>query len=102
MSAGERWETLFNLGSLAMAALATYPWFRASQIELPSHTGDNEAALDRALKKQSRMNARAALAASIAASFQGLSNNHQVIGPLAAIIKLRRYRPLDDGLPGRH
>jgi hypothetical protein len=56
-----------------MAALATYLWFRASQIELPSHTSDNEAALDRALKKQSRMNARAALAASIAASFQGLS-----------------------------
>jgi hypothetical protein len=73
MSAGERWETLFNLGSFAMAALATYLWFRASQIELPSHTGDNETALDRALKKQSRMNARAALAASIAASFQGLS-----------------------------
>jgi hypothetical protein len=81
MSAGERWETLFNSGSFATAALAAYLWFRASQIELPSHTGDNLARLDRALKKQSRMNARAALAASIAATFQGLSLAAKLLAP---------------------
>jgi hypothetical protein len=80
MSGGERWETLFNLGSVAIAALAAYLWFRASRIELPSHTADNWERLDPALKKQSRMNARAALAASMAA-FQGLS----IIAKLLAI-----------------
>jgi hypothetical protein len=76
MSSSERWEMLFNILSFAMAALAAYLWLRASRIKLPPHTGDDWAGrgpFADALKKQSQMNARAALAASIAALFQGLS-----------------------------
>jgi hypothetical protein len=76
MSGGEGWETLFNIISFAMAALAAYLWLKASNIELPPHTGDSwegRGAFADALKNQSKLNARAALAASVAALFQGLS-----------------------------
>lgn len=69
-------ELVFNLASFAMALLAAVLWAMASWIELPPHTGDSwagEGPFTDALKKQSRMNARAALAASAAATFQGLA-----------------------------
>jgi len=72
----DRWVTGFSILSFALAALAAFLWFRASDVELPPHTGDSwegKGAFADALKRQSRLNARAAMAASWAAFFQGLS-----------------------------
>ena len=50
-------------------------WYAASKTDIPPHTGDSwlgKGPFQEALKRQAKLNARAALAASFAAAFQAL------------------------------
>ena len=88
MSKVEWWESLLQTLSFLTATWAAHLWFRASRVELPPHSGDSwegRGPFMDALNKQSRMNARAALTAAVAALLQGLAIAAKVIGPLTGL-----------------
>jgi len=84
----EWWEAVFGTLSFLAAAFSAHLWFKASNIKLPSATGDNwdgQGPFADALAKQSRITARAAIAAAFAALFQALAMASKIIGPLMGL-----------------
>ena len=68
--------TVLQLISCAPAVLSAGLWYAASKVVMPPHTEDSwegRGPFQEAIARQSRVNAQAALSASIAALFQVLS-----------------------------
>ena len=94
MSGGERWETLFNMISFVMAALAAYLWFKASNIQLPPHTGDSWdgcGPFADALKNQSKLNGARCIGSINCSPFSGPLHSHQATVNRSATIKNMRW-----------
>ena len=87
MFSAEWWETLFASLSFLMAAFSAHQWFIASRIKIPSATEDSwdgKGPFSDALARQSRLNARAAYIASLAAVFQAFAVVSKVGSPIFA------------------